>query len=149
MPLDDAVAVHNSASNPEAYIVRNMLADAGIEAYVTEDISHVAMGWLGQLPELYKAQVWIERKDVERAAPILAEYEQRMVVRHRAETAQTVSNEDLEATCEECGKASTFAAALAGTIQTCPHCKAFMDVGDDELDFDSENIESFDNPEPS
>ena len=37
---------------------------------------------------------------------------------------------EISVVCEECGKESMFAARLIGTTQDCPHCMAYVDVGD-------------------
>jgi hypothetical protein len=39
----------------------------------------------------------------------------------------------VEAVCEECGKVATFPTAQRGSVQECPHCRAFIDVGEEEL----------------
>ena len=39
----------------------------------------------------------------------------------------------IQVECEECGKNSLFTKELDGTTQECPHCYAYVDVG--ELDW--------------
>jgi len=127
MTLRDPFAAYNAASNVEAHIVCGLLQDAGIEATVIEEAPLAgAWGWAGALSEMHKPQVWIERADIERAKPVLDEYEQSVAERRKPGT-----GDPIEVTCEECGKKSTFPASQKGTVQTCPHCKAYIDVGDD------------------
>jgi hypothetical protein len=38
------------------------------------------------------------------------------------------SGPPLEVECEECGEISAFPAQERGTVQTCPHCRAYIDV---------------------
>lgn len=130
MALRDPFAAYNAASNVEAHVVCGLLVDAGVEAMVIEDVSQVGV-WLGGLvSEIHKPQVWIERADIPRAKPVLDEYERRAAERRGADrTAAT--GEPVEVVCEECGKRSNFPAAQAGSVQRCPHCRAYVDVGDD------------------
>jgi hypothetical protein len=131
MALRDPVAVYNAANNLEAQLIRNLLNDAGIEAHVTEDVSVVGVGPLGFLPERHKPQVWTEGVDIERVKPLLEDYERQQLQRQEAEVKKTAAaGETVEAICEECGQRSVFSAALAGTVQDCPHCGAYVDVGD-------------------
>ncbi len=102
MALRDPFAAYNAANNLEAHLVCNLLNDAGIEAYVIEDLSQVGV-WLGGLiPEIHKPQVWIERADVERAKPFLEDYERRAEERRR----ELANAPPVEVVCEECGKTS-------------------------------------------
>lgn len=128
MALRDPVAVYNAATNMEAQFLCNLLCEAGVEAFLTEDISQVGT-WVGGLvPELHKPQVWVERDDVERAVPLLEDYERRAAKRRSSEA----TGAPIRAVCEECGEASSFPASQRGTAQNCPHCSAFMDVGGEE-----------------
>jgi hypothetical protein len=128
--LRDPFAAYNAASNTEAHLVCGLLNDAGIEATVIECASEIG-GWVGGfIAEIHKPQVWIERADTDRAKPVLDEYERRAAERQKPPTGEPV-----EVTCEECGKRSTFLASQVGSVQNCPHCNAYVDVGDD-LDFE-------------
>lgn len=129
MPIRDPVAVYNAATNAEAQLLRIALVEAGIEAYATEDVSTVGIWMFGLLPEIHKPQVWVAREDMGRAKPILDDFEER--AHERREAARTVSEQSsIEATCEECGHTSFFPAAQRGTVQDCPRCGAYMDVGE-------------------
>ncbi len=131
MPLADPVAVYNAENNVEAHFLCGLLIDLGVEAHVTEDVSVVGLALFGPLPEIHKPQVWIDRKDLERAKAVLEGYERRLGDR------QGVTNRSpdspIEVVCEECGKVSVFPAEMWGTVQECPHCGEFMDVGDDDV----------------
>jgi hypothetical protein len=43
---------------------------------------------------------------------------------------------DIVVVCEECGHQVIFSSKLKGTVQECPKCIAYMDVPDEEDDFD-------------
>jgi hypothetical protein len=127
--LRDPVAVYNAATNMEAQFLCNLLCDAGVEAFLTEDISRAGTWFGGLVPEIHKPQVWVERDDVERAVPVLEEYERRTAKRRSADEE---SGRPIPAVCEDCGEESRFPANQRGTTQECPHCGAYMDVGGDE-----------------
>jgi len=136
MGLRDPVAVYNAASNVEALLVRDALIAAGIEAHVTEDLSPVGTWVGGLIPEIHKPQVWVERTDVERAGGALDEYERRLLQRRRAGEGEAGSGPPIEVECEECGGLASFPAAQRGSVQECPQCGAYIDVGGEELSDD-------------
>jgi hypothetical protein len=134
MGLQDPVAVYNAANHLEAQVVCDLLNQAGIEAYLTEDVSQVGVWWGGLVSEIHKQQVWVDRSNVDQTVPFLDAYEQRR--RELAETGLGGQGSEValvEAVCEECGGAATFPAAQRGSVQECPHCGAFIDVGEEEL----------------
>ncbi|MGL4419954.1 MAG: DUF2007 domain-containing protein [Gemmataceae bacterium] len=131
MALRDPIAAYNAGSNVEAHLVCGLLQDAGIEAVVIEDMSQVGVWLGGTVAEIHKPQVWIERADIERARPVLIDYERRNVERHAAVRGEREAGLPVEVVCEECGKRSEFPAAQKGTTQDCPHCRAYVDVGDE------------------
>jgi hypothetical protein len=132
MALKEPFAAYNAANNVEAELIRNALVAAGIEAHLTEHLSVVG-GWaFGLLPEIHKPQVWIERADVDRAGPVLAEFERRAAeLRAAPEPLENIA-ESTKVVCEECGGSLTFPSTQKGSVQTCTHCGAFVDVGDEE-----------------
>jgi hypothetical protein len=131
MGLRDPVAAYTAANNAEAQMLAVMLHEAGIEAVAVDDVSFAAAGWLGLLPEIHKPQVWIERAAIELAKPILAEYEGQLAERRASERAKgRDAQPQIEVLCEECGKRSFFPASLNGSTENCPHCGAYVDVGE-------------------
>ena len=133
MALRDAVAAYNASSNVEAHMICGILVVAGIEAVVVEETPQAgAWGWTGALSEMHKPQVWIERADIERAGPVLADYERRAAERRAADLGTSgITGPPIEVLCEECGKRSEFLATQKDSVQSCPHCGAYVDVGDD------------------
>lgn len=131
MSLRDPFAAYNAGSNVEAHIVCGLLQDAGIPAVVIEDVSQVGVWLGGTVSELHKPQVWIERADIERARPVLTAYDRRTAERLAADRGDPAGGPPVEVVCEECGKRSEFPAAQKGTTQSCPHCRKYVDVGDD------------------
>jgi hypothetical protein len=96
MALRDPVAVYNAATNAEAQLIRNLLVDAGIEAFAVEDVSQVGTWALGLIPEIHKPQVWVDRCNVEGARSFLVRYEQQSGEPRIAEAAELF--------CYECGE---------------------------------------------
>jgi hypothetical protein len=127
MGLRDPFAAYNAANNIEAHLICNALHEAGLEATVIEDASPVGVWMFGVIPEIHKPQVWIERADIDRVKPVLDEFERQAAERRR----QSKDSPLISVTCEECGKQSFFPGNQFGTVQNCPHCSAFVDVGDD------------------
>jgi hypothetical protein len=127
MALQDPVAVYDAASDIEAQQICNILNEAGVEAYITEDDAQVG--------QVMKPQVWVDRSAIDRAEPMLQEYERRQQ-RGMAQADDAV----LESVCEGCGQRTAFSASQDGTVQTCPHCGAYMDVGE-VLDSEKSNLE--------
>jgi hypothetical protein len=137
--LSDPVAVYNARTNADAHLVCGLLEQNGIEAHVTTDESLAGVWMFGLLPEIHKPQVWIDRSAIDEAKPLLMKYEQRQRLQATpAEGSAQREGDRIEAVCEDCGKTSFFGGSKHGTVQDCPHCGAFMDVGDDALkEFDS------------
>lgn len=132
MALRDPFAAYNASSNIEAHMICGLLIDAGIEALVIEDVSQVGMSIAGPIGEVHKPQVWIERADIERARPVLTDYDKRGAERRAADRSTNGAGDPpIEVVCEECGKRSEFPAAQKGSVQNCSHCGAYVDVGDD------------------
>ncbi len=132
MALREPVAAYNAANNMEAHAVRDILIDSGVEAFVTEDVSVVG-GWVGGLvPEIHKPQVWIERANAERAKPILDEYERRLIERRTASSEGATAETTIGVVCEKCNTRTCFPESQRGSVQDCPQCGAYLDVGDEE-----------------
>jgi hypothetical protein len=133
MALGDPVAVYCPANNVEANLVKLALINSGVQAFVTEALPE-AQGWLlGTLTDIDRPQVWVDRADIERAKPILAEYERRASEHGDAASGDAAAGPPIEVVCEECGQRSSFLPAQRGSVQVCPHCNAYVDIGGDEV----------------
>jgi putative signal transducing protein len=134
MELKDPVAVYNAEREVEAHFLKNVLIEAGVDAAVTEDVSMVGLWIGGVLPEIYKPQVWVSRVDLDRAVPIIADYDRRLVERRRAADAQLEPEQTIAVgVCDKCGTSSVFPTKLLGSVQICSKCGAYVDVGDEEV----------------
>jgi hypothetical protein len=129
MALQHPLVVYNAADHVEAHLLCNALVDAGIDAYVIDDVSQVGTSALGLLPEIHKPQIWVERADVERARAILDEHQHRILQRVAASSSGAGDSPSrIRVVCEDCGKAATYPASQSGSVQQCPHCGGFVDV---------------------
>lgn len=134
MALKDPIAAYNAQNNMDAQFVQRFLESCGVEAYATEDLSLVGHWMFGNLPEIHKPQVWISREDADRVAHLLTEYENDKAKRDAERTREDTATITVE--CEDCGKTAQFAGSLKGTVQDCPHCGSYVDVGDVEWPYD-------------
>ena len=128
MNLKDPIAAYNGANSLEVNILQNLLDEAGIEAFVMEDDSPVGLWMGGRIPEIHKPQVWIERVDIERAKPIIDEYERSVAERRALDERSKGNDGPIKITCEECHKETAFPYAHLGSVQLCPACGAYVDV---------------------
>ena len=135
MALQDPVAVYNAANNVEAQLLCNLLVDAGIEAFVTEDVSQVGVWLLGLIPEIHKPQVWVDRSNVEGAAPLIEEFDDRLIEQagvDEVELPDETPDASSEHFCYHCGEPIAFG------VSHCTACGKALDWSDkptlDEMD---------------
>jgi hypothetical protein len=151
MALQNPVAVYVAATNVEAQMLKLRLIDAGIEAFVSEDLSTAGLWMLGLLPGIHKPQVWVSQSCVDQARPVLDGYESHAAERRRVR--QQVDSSDaspIKVLCEECGQTSLFPSAKSGSIQDCPRCGAYVDVvGTDESDISGPPVGEAGEPSPT
>ena len=69
--MDHPIAVYNAVSDLDAHLVCDMLKAGGVDAYTIEDRSQVGTWIGGYLPQIHRAQVWVDRADVGRATPLI------------------------------------------------------------------------------
>lgn len=140
MELNDPVAIYTAGSNLDAHQLVLVLRASGIESQVIEDNSTVGV-WVGGInSQIHKTRLWVSKCDVDKAGAVIEEFELRNSQRFQTrETPVELHAEWIDATCDKCGTVTRFAPIQKGTIVNCPHCFAFMDVGDD-VDFDDWNV---------
>ena len=135
MKLNDPFAAYNAATDHEAQMVRLALMDAGIAAFVIEDQSIVGTWVFGYIPEINKPQVWIERADIDRAKPVLDQFEKRnLQLRMDDADEDDDTAAEIEVQCEECGEYDFYPAVQKGSVQVCWHCKSYVDVEEGKED---------------
>jgi hypothetical protein len=129
--LRDPLHIYDAASNDDALFARMYLESNAIEAFEVDHNSVVGNWLFGRLPGIHKPQVWVERADAERARTCILKYEADR--REREGVGHSIDDDTpVQVVCEDCAKPSTFPASQLGTLQDCPHCGAYVDVGDVE-----------------
>lgn len=131
MALQDPVAIFTASSNARAEMLCHLLAQSGVEAYVTEDFSLPGLWMGGTLPGVHTPKVWVDRANAERAAAILRQHAEREM-ELRAESASPADTGAVQVVCEECGQLCAFPPSQRGSVQECPHCRAYVDVAADD-----------------
>ena len=126
MNLKDPIAVYTAATNLEAHVIVNMLNDNGVPAFAVEDQSGASLWMFGTISQFHDPKVWIDKSSVLEAGKLIDSFEKRQNERRNV-SAQT---QGLPVVCEACGKTTTFPNALNGTVQRCPQCDDFIDVGE-------------------
>ncbi len=134
MELTDPIVAYTAAGNLEAHLVVDLLSANGVNAHVVEDISGLSLSLFGTISQVHKPQVFIERSDTEKAAELLREFDAKKHERLQ----QLADAPPLTAECGECGTKSEFPASQDGTVQNCPKCFAFMDVGTIDWPYDDD-----------
>ncbi|MDZ7618626.1 MAG: DUF2007 domain-containing protein [Patescibacteria group bacterium] len=140
--FEEPYKVYTAATNIEAQMIAKMLEANDIGVFVEEDLSGASLWAFGTITQFHKPDLWIEKSSAQAAAELIRQFENRQ--RERANA--TSGPLEICAQCEECGKESLFAGKCNGTVQECPHCGAFIDVGD--LGWDDEFSMSDQSPEP-
>jgi hypothetical protein len=144
MALVDPVKTYVGTSNVESQMILRLLQSAGIEAFAGEDVSPAGLWMGGTIPGIFDAGVYVSRDDAEQAIAAIRRHE-------RLEAERTAGQgAEMEVTCDECGKVAAFPAAQRGTVQDCPHCGAYLDVGEGDLpgDWGAESEDGEDHSQP-
>jgi hypothetical protein len=118
MASDTPVEVYAAKDSAEAYFVRNLLADAGIEAFVVGEALRTA---LGDVPiNAAEPRVWVREIDEGRARPIIEAYQRRLIERTEAEFGPKpgagIEGPATEPFCYHCGQPVQFGQS------PCPAC---------------------------
>ncbi len=113
------VCVYNASSVGEADVIVAWLEEQGIGSYVKDRFS------VGTVAAPLIVEVCVfDAKQADAARELLSAHQQKNRDGHRG----PAGNEVVTATCEECGNASAFPFSQAGTVQSCPVCREFVDV---------------------
>ena len=126
MKFHSPYKVYTAANNFEAHQIVGLLNSESIEAYAVEVQSAAGLWELGTLSQIHQPNVWVDQSDAERAAKVINAFEAQ---RRRREQSEPTTGE-LSVTCETCGATSQFSSTMNGSTQICPHCRAYVDVGE-------------------
>ena len=132
MEFKEPFKVYTAADNVEAHTIAQMLKASGIPAHAVEDQSVVGLFGFGIIGQVHKPDVWVDKSTAKQASQLVAQYEE--TARNRDQTENSAVG--ISAQCEDCGETTMYPGELDGTTQNCPHCHAYVDVG--ELDWDGD-----------
>jgi len=118
MALTDPVSVYLAPSNAEAQLLCQLLVNAGIEAFVIEDMSPGGMFFLGTLGVIHRPEIWVERSASTQARSFITEFERRQS--GSAERSHT------EPFCYHCGEIVERGDSVCGS------CGETVEDSDDE-----------------
>lgn len=124
----EPVIVYTAQGNLEAHSIVNWLTSQGIPCYAVEDVSGASVFSIGP-SQFHKPQVYVDKVNKERAVDLLSKFENR----EKEAVSESDNSPPIDAECEDCGTVSTFPGSQNGTVQSCPECHAYIDVG--ELDW--------------
>ena len=115
MELKDPVVVYTAQSDHEGHVVVKKLTTSGIPAYFVVDDPTLCNcdGGCSKQPS-----VVVERSSLEEAKRLIEDHINQKMAHH------------IVVECEECGESTSFSSELDGTTQHCPHCLAYVDVGE-------------------
>ena len=125
----DANCVYVANSLEEAEVVAVWLEEQGFPARVMNTST------LAGLPSLYSpvetdaggVEVWVlDEARAPQAKQLLEEHSETLA----KQAAAAQQGAPIQARCEECGQSSEFPAKERGSVQECPHCGAYLDVGE-------------------
>lgn len=125
MEIVDPVAVYSPRTLAEGQEIARVLSESGVPARVIME------------------EVVVARADEQRAA----EFFKSLQHSDTEVPADPSKPAFVTAVCEECGQSSTFTGEYFGTVQDCPHCGKFMDVGGSDADFDPGDPEDEETPD--
>jgi hypothetical protein len=132
MTISDPVPIYRAATNMQAHLLCGHLEQNGIDAHVVEDNS-INGGWLfGLLPQVHKPEVCVDRRNREQARLLIEAFERSERERQARQNSVPIETEFVAVVCEECGAKTPFPASQLGTLQECPRCSAYVDVGEPE-----------------
>jgi hypothetical protein len=118
----------------QANLVVSWLEQQGISAHVADLNSHDLYDALAPFAFATAGargfEVWVEDPKQQGAAASLLT--QREWARVAKGVQADISEEGVPVICENCGRVSFFPVDQRGTCQNCPHCGAYVDVGEEE-----------------
>jgi hypothetical protein len=133
------VEVYRAKNGAQAHLFVTALEEAGIKAEIQGTTFHPASQTAANLisasaPWWDAPRLLVFAEDAERAERLLLEWE----ARERDKAQEAEASPPIEAVCENCSRRCSFPAAQRGSVQECPHCGGYIDVGDEEAPDDGD-----------
>ena len=131
---DSVVEVYRAKNGLQAHLFVAALEQAGIKAEIQGELFNPAAATSSSL--ISAGTVWwdaprilVIAEHAERARQLLLELE----LREREKAQAVDAGPPIDVVCEECGNRASFPAVQRGSVQQCPKCWTYLDVGDEEL----------------
>ena len=122
--MKDMICVHRAATVGQADIVVAWLKSQGINAHVKDALA-AGMFQTSLIVAPAGIEVCVlEPEEAERAKVLLRLHFEELEKATGADT----SGQVIEATCEECGRSSSFPPDQRGRVGTCPYCREMIDI---------------------
>ena len=126
------MAVYTAGTNLEAHVIANMLNDNGVPAFAVEDQSGATLWMFGTIGQIHRPKIWVDKSAATEARQLILDFEER----RRERKNRGPGTEEIPVQCEKCGQTTMFPDTQNGTVQNCPSCDAYVDVG--SLDWDED-----------
>lgn len=134
MALGDLVKIYASRSHMQVQLMARLLEQCGIDAIVREPVTY----WLSDnIPS--DTSVYVTHPNAERAVEIIQVIRAYETLKAERDNAL---GEEISVTCGKCGKMTAFPSAQFDTVQECPVCGTFLDVGETESSEEEEEEDS-------
>lgn len=143
MNLKNPVVAYVASSNLESHVIVTMLEVKGVPAYAVEDQSGASLWMFGTISQFHKPKIYVDQNDLDKATGLIRRFEEKERARRNAHASDTM----IDVLCEECGKNSQFPESQRGTVQDCPHCGEYMDVGSPSWNEETSLSDDLDEPE--
>jgi len=143
MDFKEPTVVYIPSNNMEAHLVVDLLMSQGIPAMAVEDQSGASLWAFGTISQFHKPKVWVDASTAEAARALIVGYEQELQQRRLPASGPAL----IYVVCEECGKTTLFPESQNGTLQECPECYAYVDVG--SLDWEEDFGQPEEDAEPA
>ncbi len=121
MDTSKRVTVARYSLAAEAQLMKNLLEEEGIQAFLADDVL-IAMDWLLS-NAVGGVKLQVLESDAERATTFIEENSLETLAKSKP-----VNESDVDVKCEACGQMSTFSAESRGGVEVCPHCSEYIDV---------------------
>lgn len=118
--MSEPICIRRTSTMEEAEILVAWLADNGLTAHVVDRANPGVFAF--GMTDLEGIAVFVaDAESADRARTLLEEHD-------RAAAARWANAKPIGVSCEECGAANEYPARLAGSVQECASCHAYLDV---------------------
>jgi len=121
--MDKLVTIATFDYPAEAQVIKLMLEAQGFDVFLADD--NLVRLNLFLAPAVGGAKLQVKESDAKEASRFVEE--NRQAARARSDDSD---KPDVTFACEECGQTLSFPGKRRGGVETCPHCREYVDVPD-------------------